>query len=350
MKDQDKTTKQLTEELATLRGHVAELEQTESVLREKLAEHEMILDAVPAMIFYKDRENRLTRVNKELADASGLTKAEMEGKTLFELYPDLAEDYWRDDMEVMESGQPKRNIIEPLQTPDGIKWLKTDKIPYRDEGGHIAGIIGFAIDITEHQRAEDALRVSEARYQDLYDNAPDMCASVDPKTAMIVGCNQTLATALGYTKDEIVGRAIFDMYDLDCMEQVEAAFQSFVQTGEVLDEDLQLRRKDGSKIDVNLKVSAVRDEDGSILFSRSSWRDITERKRTQQKLEQTMNGLARSLAELERFHRLAVGREHRMMELKRRINDLLSEVGKPPAYLNFAESDVHTKSGVAARR
>lgn len=169
MKDHDRTREQLTEELAALRERVAELEQAESVLRRKRIEHEMILDAVPAMIFFKDKENRLTWVNKGLAYASGKTKAEMEGKTLLELYPDLAEDYWRDDVDVMESGQPKRNIIEPLETPDGIKWLKTDKIPYRDEGGHIAGVIGFAVDITELKRTEDALRVSEAKYQDLYD-------------------------------------------------------------------------------------------------------------------------------------------------------------------------------------
>lgn len=123
------------------------------------------------------------------------------------------------------------------------------------------------------QRTEE----SEARYQDLYDNAPDLFVSVEAATAKILRCNQTLATALGYTKDEIIGQPVFFVYHPDCLEAARAAFRSFVETGEVRDAELQLRRKDGSAIEVSLNVSAVRDGQGKVLYSRSVWRDITER-------------------------------------------------------------------------
>jgi PAS domain S-box-containing protein len=127
----------------------------------------------------------------------------------------------------------------------------------------------------------DALRKSEARYIDLYDNAPDMFVSVNAKSADIINCNQTLCNMTGYTKEEIVGHPIFFMYHPDCMNDVKKIFQTFVETGEVNNKELKLKRKDGSKIDVMLNVSAVRDKQGQILYSRSNWRDITKLKKAE---------------------------------------------------------------------
>ncbi|MFH1985367.1 MAG: MASE3 domain-containing protein, partial [Pseudomonadota bacterium] len=139
-----------------------------------------------------------------------------------------------------------------------------------------ARFIGEAV---ERKRAEEALKESEARYMDLYENAPDMYTSVNAKTALIEQCNHTLADTLGYSKDEIIGRPLFEIYHPASLEKAKRAFQMFAQSGDVHDMELQLRRKDGSRLDVSLNVSAVRDNDGSILYSRSTLRDITERKR-----------------------------------------------------------------------
>ncbi len=94
----------------------------------------------------------------------------------------------------------------------------------------------------------------EEKYQDLYDNAPDMFVSIDPGTATVLQCNGTVLKKLGYSKDEMIGRSIFDLYHPDCIEDVAKAFQSFRQTGEVRDVLLQLLRKDGRKIEVALNA------------------------------------------------------------------------------------------------
>jgi PAS domain S-box-containing protein len=188
-------------------------------------------------------------------------------------------------------------------------------------------------ELAERKKIELALRASEARYQDLYENAPDMFVSVDAESARILQCNQTLSTALGYSKEEIIGRPIFDMYHPDCMEEVKSAFGSFVETGFVDNAQLQLRRKDGSRIDVSLNVSAVRDETGKIIHSRSVWRDITERKEIEDEIhrlnEELEQRVAERTAELEKktsdlgkFNRLFVDRELRMVELKKEIKKL----------------------------
>jgi signal transduction histidine kinase/ActR/RegA family two-component response regulator len=75
------------------------------------------------------------------------------------------------------------------------------------------------------------------------------------------------------------------------MDDVKRVFQSFMETGEVRNAELQLKRKDGTKIDVSLNISAVRDDQGNIIYSRSAWRDITERKLAEEREKQLQQEL-----------------------------------------------------------
>ena len=132
---------------------------------------------------------------------------------------------------------------------------------------------------TQYKGTLASVEQSGRTYYDLYDNAPDMFVFVDAKTANIIRCNQTVVQTLGYTREEIIGHSIFERYHPDCIEDAHKVFQSFVETGEVHDAELVLKRKDGSKIDVSLNASSVRDEAGNVLYSRSVWRNITRHKR-----------------------------------------------------------------------
>lgn len=143
----------------------------------------------------------------------------------------------------------------------------------------------------------DGSSASEEQYRDLYENAPDMMVSVDPATATIVQCNRTTLTKLGYSREEMIGRSIFDLYHPDCLEDVAKAFQAFKRTGEVCEALLQVTCKDGEKIDVSLSASAVRDADGTIVRSRSVWRDVTDSRRAERELRKTKGELERRIAE-----------------------------------------------------
>lgn len=119
----------------------------------------IIDDSAPVIIYHKDMENRLLRVNKAFCEASGFSRIEIEGKSLFDISPDrtVARRNWDDDLEVVRSGQPKRNIIEPFWM-DPNRWCRTDKIPSIDSGGNIVGVIGFSLEVTELVQAERELK------------------------------------------------------------------------------------------------------------------------------------------------------------------------------------------------
>jgi len=179
-------------------------------------------------------------------------------------------------------------------TPIGVLAFFSKQVVSRDEDALLEDLANTTAQVIQTGMVEEALKASQAKYQDLYDNAPDMFASVDAKTGKIVECNQTALKALGYRKEEIVGCNIAELYHPDCEEVRKKVFKTFVETGEVHEAELKLQRKDGSVIDVSLNVSAVRDEQGNILYSRSIWRDITDRKRLEAQLHEakTMESIA----------------------------------------------------------
>jgi PAS domain S-box-containing protein len=131
-------------------------ELEDEVIKEK-EEQQIILDSIPALIFYKDKENHFIHVNNAFAEAMGMQKSQLEGKSLFDTYPkNQAQKYLSDDKEVIRSGKPKVGIIEEMSMPKGVRLLQVDKIPYKNDKGEIIGIIAFAIDITERKKIEEA--------------------------------------------------------------------------------------------------------------------------------------------------------------------------------------------------
>lgn len=138
---------------------ISERKCAEDALEKQRKEQRVIFDSVPAMIWYKDRHNRILQANVAAAQSMGMTVDDLAGRSTHDLYPDEADQYHRDDLEVINSGHPKLGIVELLQTVSGEKrWVRTDKIPYRDENNEIIGVIAFAIDVTERVTAERALR------------------------------------------------------------------------------------------------------------------------------------------------------------------------------------------------
>jgi PAS domain S-box-containing protein len=251
------------------------------------------------MIFYKDKGNRFLRVNKVLADIFGLPKEVIIGKTASEISP-AEKDYWKDDQKVIKSGQPKYNIIEPVETPEGTRWFQTDKIPYKDSEGNTIGVIGFSIDITERKKAEEALRETEKRFHTSVENMLDcfgIYTAIRDESGSIVDFRIDYVNAVAcannnMTKEEQIGKRLLELLPAHRETGLFDKYCQVVERGKPLMEESLIYEDVYKKKHLirAFDIRAVKLGDG---FA-ATWRDITERKRAEQELRKNQRMLIRA--------------------------------------------------------
>ncbi len=130
----------------------------------------------------------------------------------------------------------------------------------------------------------EEIRQSREKYLDLYDNAPDMMFSINPYNGEIMECNQTFANKMNLTKNEIIGRLIFDFYDEEFLPIAKKILIEFLNKGEIKNKKLKLNSPSGESFWVVLSATSIKDKDGKIIRTRSILRDITEIEKLEQEI------------------------------------------------------------------
>lgn len=132
----------------------------------------------------------------------------------------------------------------------------------------------------------DKLRESEERYIDLFENSPDMYHLVNAD-GIIVSCNHTESLILGYEKTDIIGKPLSHLYPPHAREQVNNIIKdAFLFHKEIRGSEEVMIKKDGTLIDVSVNTSLVYDENNAPVLMRCLARDITEKKKLEQKIMQ----------------------------------------------------------------
>ena len=135
----------------------------------------------------------------------------------------------------------------------------------------------FEQDQVRYKQLLDEYEESMTKYFDIYFHAHDMLVSVDVETEKVLQCNRAVMKTLGYSRAEIVGHPIFKLYHKDYLDDAKELFRVITETGEVHDAEQTLRKRDGSRIDVSLNATVVRNDKGNPTSAQFDWRDITRR-------------------------------------------------------------------------
>jgi PAS domain S-box-containing protein len=248
-------------------------------------------------------------------------------------------EFWQDKKqrniyvdELMTKGSVRNYVICAKKINDEKIFTLANAHLVKDEKNNPVRIDGNFADITEIQRAENALKVSEQKFRDLIEQAKDGIFILAPDGRFTM-TNSSLCEMLGYTQAELLQINIIDTYPPELKETGKQRLAA-LRAGKTLHFERLMRRKDGSVFCI--ESSAVVTTNGCL---QSIIHDITNRKRTEQqirklneeleqKVVQRTSELEKVIANLEETNRTFIGRELRMAELKERIAELEKMVGK----------------------
>jgi PAS domain S-box-containing protein len=270
---------------------ITERKQAQEALRESQQRYETIFNASPIMFWLKDAKNNMIQINQAAAAFEGVNPDDINGRSSYDVYPrEQAEAFYQDDLQVIRSCKPKIGILEKHTAPGTGKttWVETGKVPVFDNKGDVAGVLAFAVDITDRQQAEEDLRESEDRFRRFTEATVE--GVVFHEQGKIVDVNPAAVTIFGYREAaELIGRNLLEFIVPDNHKMVLQKMQS--ETVEPY--EIQGIHRDGAIFPVETSTRAYKVGDKTIRAS--SIRDITERKKAEESLRQSEANLSSAL-------------------------------------------------------
>src|SRR5215212_5523618 len=191
-----------------------------------------LMNQLPDAIYVKDKASRFVRLNPPTARTLGIDDpAEALGKTDFDFFPEqLARRFFAEEQQVMTTGEPLLNRLEPQsEDEEGIWWL-TSTAPVRDATGAIVGLVGSGRDITERLRTEKALQESEARHRALLAAMPDIVFRLDG-AGTYLDYKADRVTDLAAPPEVFLGRRIAEVLPSEVASVVEATIERVLAAG-----------------------------------------------------------------------------------------------------------------------
>lgn len=172
-----------------------------------------------------------------------------------------------------------------VSKPHGVRNLVVNARTLGPIPGRREKILVGIDDVTADLRAQSRVRQSEIRYRRLFEAAQDGILMLDPKTRRITEANPYIVKILGYTREQLLAKELWEIGLLKDEAASQEAFRELKEEGFIRYEDLPLKSKTGELREVEF-VSNLYDEDGHTVIQ-CNIRDITERKRSEDLLRQS---------------------------------------------------------------
>ena len=305
-------TAELRAAVAMLEAEVIERKRAEEALRDSEARLRILVEQVPAILWTTDRNLVYTSQEGAGLATIGLRPGELVGRPVASTSPDADTD---------AASQLVLDSHERALTGEGVTYrvawngahFEGYIEPLRDSAGETVGCIGVAMDITERTLAEQAQREREEQYRSVFESTSDamIIASLDGR---IVDANPAATRLSGYSYEEFLQLNPTVFVREDQRDAIERVFEA-VRTGRRLERQATGLRKNGSQFDLELRASQFQYSGKPHILAVA--RDVTERVRAYQLLEQRVRERTRELSALLAFSRQASAtlEAHPLMQL-----------------------------------
>jgi PAS domain S-box-containing protein len=336
--DEDKIT-----HFVAVKQDITEQKRTEQAIKESRAKYRDLVENANCIIFQMDIQGNVTFFNRFAQDFFGYSEAEIlgcnvvgtivsatdsAGKNLENMIQDLVkhpESYADNENEnIRRNGEPA--------------WVAWTNRAIYDAENRLSEILCIGIDRTEQKKAEKIVKNSEKRLGQIIDFLPDPTWVID-RQGKVVTWNQAMENLTGIEAADMVGKGNYEyalpfygerrpvLIDLvrEWNPEYEKKYLSIKKDGnKLVSESYHPHLGDGG-LHLSGNASLIYDAAGQVAGAIESLRDTTERKHMEEELR-------RNLEELERFNKLAIGREIKMIQLKEEINELMIQLGKVEKY------------------
>jgi len=288
-----------------------------ALLRRERDFADAVVGTSAALILVLDRRGGIVGFNHACEALTGYAAAEVVGRPFWELFllPDERARVIAVFADLAAGRSPsahENHWVARDGTQYLIAWRNTARL---DEAGAVAYVVATGLDITARQRAEDALRASEARYRALFDAAPIGIALADPDRRLLA-CNPAYARLVGHDEGALRGRSFPVVTHPEDAAPDRALYRELVagrRAGYALDK--RYVRPDGAIIWGRLAVTLVRDAAGAPLFAVGMVEDLTVQRAAADDLAVARTSLAGQADDLRRLRAKLSPQEWRVLPL-----------------------------------
>lgn len=268
---------------------ISKVKEVESKLSLERLLLRTIIDNIPINIYVKNTKSEKILANRaEYQYVGAKSEAEIIGKDDSDLYPKASANVsLREDKEIF-AGKSMLNVETLNERTDGNKhWFLTSKVPLKDQGGAIIGLVGISIDNTERKLAQEAIAKNEKLYRLLSENSTDVITLTGAERTFLF-VSSSIKDVLGYEAEDMIGTSIMSLVhpeDASILKKGGDTVREHESSNISL--SFRLRKKNGEYIWVETQSKSIYDEREKTHLVQSSFRDITKRKKAEDGLAES---------------------------------------------------------------
>jgi PAS domain S-box-containing protein len=324
---------------------VTERKKVEKEITEEKEKTESYLNIVGSIVLVLDSRFRITLLNKKGYEILGYEEGELTGKDW--LRTCLPKEIRKEIRETFTKYRHDENQFQdfyenPILTKTGetrtIRWHNS---VLHNERGRQIGTLSSGEDITERKKVEDELLSAEIKFRTIFENVHDIITYVDNR-GKIIDVNDRIEDLLGYKKEEIVGKNFVNLGLIKFSDTPKflKLFLSGIRKGKAQSiMQLELKHKNGSKVDFEVGTRLIKNKKGKTVGVINIFRDITERKKTEEALEQerdTLEDITKNIG----AGLVIINKDYRVIWANKNLKQLYGRLENPKCYSIFDDGGI----------
>ncbi|CAN5279544.1 EAL domain-containing protein [soil metagenome] len=277
-----------TKLIARLQHEAQQSQSAQFMLAERLHLAQMLSDAIPSAVFFKNKNAEYLGCNAAYEEFFGVRRSDIIGKTAHDVFPaQIAKDVHASDLELLQNGLMQRHEVPAPHSDGSMRQIIYQKAAYRGDGGEIDGLVGIIIDITELKEAQLTISRQKDFLSALIDNLPVGVIAKDAKdNYRFTIWNTQSEKIFGLPRDEMIGKGDYDFFAKDEADFFRTTDEKVMRDKKIINVPSEkVTGKHGEFLARTIKVPLL-GEDGSPDTLLAILEDITESKKTEETLAQ----------------------------------------------------------------